>query len=264
MPEQITYFGTGGASLTIKDNRVRRVRDSEVKTYPFAAIGIVSDQVSGSSCTGFVIEKRIVLTSAHCFSYLAFENDHSTVPTQRREANPESIKFFANAREASVDGNHYTDKYDILEVKKGAWFKTHQVQDDWAILVLKNNIADEIVPLSLASLPASDLIKKHLGNAFMIGYPGGSFDLRAAIIERCSVTSVNDVGTISHDCPGPKGMSGSPVMVKIENKFYAVGIHSGYIKSTRNGIEHYSMKALGLSSIYSEIQKIILKTSPRD
>lgn len=184
-------------------NETRRIVDA--RTAPYSAVGRLKGTML---CTGAVVlHPRIVLTAAHCVAR-------------------GSEVVFQPGYQAGLDlGRFKAAVWAIGAHQDFTGQSVHDAANDWAVLLLARAPIG-IRPFLLSELSADRL--KQLGRHILM--PSYAVDVAAAqslsLDPACSVRE-RAWNVVVHDCMTSSGGSGAPLLVRQEQEYAIVGVHTG-------------------------------------
>lgn len=128
------------------------------------------------TCTGDVISKRLVLTSAHCLwddFYNRPYNDYVAVPGRDGGNFARYHNYDAKVDEENVGaypyGSHATTKAIIPDEYKNVTNKNRN-EYDWALLVLNEDVSEDISPDTIEYMPNDQLFDNRFKEINVVGY----------------------------------------------------------------------------------------------
>lgn len=252
---------TTGTVLYMKDPRVTVVADKDFNAHPWHAFGMIIDRLSGHTCTSYAVHERVVITAAHCLSYLAYKTPHHHFPTEKKESSIENVFFAANVNDMVAGPTYWTDYIEVQEIKRGHWQNTGKSSDDWAVVLLKRPLPSYIKPLKLVHVDSQTATKmfsnKKINSA---GYPEGNNEFRLHSAG-CNIEKGNSGHTFTHNCPRRKMFSGAAIFVQTgENEFSVIGTHVSSVHfPTKAGGVNVSGIAVTTSAFYSSYLELLKK-----
>lgn len=196
----------------------------EILMEPYLGVGTLVNHILGGWCTAFAVSKNVVLTNAHCLSYLAYIYPDKPNFMIQKDVSIEMIHFYF-----AVHDMHYQSKHKIKSIEKGPRSSTGKPEDDWAILVLENSIEgfQSNLIIGLPSLQIKTPIQ-------LIGYPNTSIEAVAQISKNCEITTISpNANYFTHNCESTFGSSGSPVLSFLNGRYYLLGLVHGHHQSTQ-------------------------------
>ncbi len=178
--------------------------------------------------TSFFISKNCLLTSAHNVTRLPFHSaKHITIyPSRIRNEKPfDSIYFQARYRKRIKYPNRYC--YFLPWTRK---------KHDMALVYIPDNIINSnqhlgnIQPIQLWMEPESLKIGDTI---YCAGYPAkGKYGGEYIMTMDTSVISGIHKNYFTHHLETLPGNSGSPIMIKRDGTFYAIGVNSIHLRGT--------------------------------
>lgn len=215
------------AWIIAKDRDARYLVSGRIP--PYQAIG----RVTGSmTCTGaIVLHPRIVLTTAHCVVGI------TGAPLSRG-------LFFRPAYEGGT--NIFEGKVEAIGSARQRGPQTiHDASQDWAILVLDKELPG-VRPLSIVEYPPQELASMHR----RVLLPSYSLDLAEGqalgVDPSCSIDGVK-WEVLLHDCAAGAGSAGAPLLVRDQDCYAVLGIHSGVMLA--RDLENHTLQFAGNSAI---------------
>lgn len=181
------------------------------------AIGRLNIQ-GGSFCSAVLIAPAEILTAAHCIW------DH----TRATFFEADRLHFVPGYRRGRYLG-HARGK--AIETASGINFdpsgKPENLTQDWAVITLDLNLfhGSGIQPIALAGRQSLSRLD---GNADLVrvgyGLDRPHLPVRVSPCRMRALIEQNKL--LIHDCDVTKGDSGSPIMVKYDDKLLVIGVHS--------------------------------------
>ena len=193
------------------DARTRRVVDARLP--PYAAVG----RLSGSMvCTAaLVVHPRIAVTAAHCVT--SGNGLISLLPP-----------IYASGYQAGSELGHFKALVWAFGAQQD--FKGQSARDasnDWAVLLLEGAPAG-IRPFLLSDPPADTLMA--LGS--QVEMPSYAIDVGEAQVlsldPACSIRK-HAWNVLVHDCKTSSGGSGAPLLIRQQDWYAVIGIHTAAI-----------------------------------
>ena len=187
------------------------------QVYPWSAIGRVNAG-GGTYCTGFLISERHVLTAGHCLY------DRRT----ERWRKPAELHFVAAYQfEEILIHSRITNYKKILKSDPLEVSDLGSAARDWAIITLQEPIGRSAGWLGMTTLEEGTLGRIANGDAVMIQAGYGAFKPHALTLNKgCEAASLLFDGTVfAHRCKIMDGDSGSPWILYMDGRFYAIGLH---------------------------------------
>lgn len=179
--------------------------------FPYPSVGMFRGAMK---CTAaIVLDPRIIITAAHC----VVGDDRSPAPTSF---------YFETAHTAGAVLDRIEAKvWAVGTTKASRRQSTHDVSNDWAILVLEHAPATAL-PLRLGS----PLLQPLNSYERRLSLPSYSLDSSGAWVPTvdtaCSPHNPN-WGVLTHDCKASYGSSGAPLLIRDRDSYAVVGIHTG-------------------------------------
>jgi V8-like Glu-specific endopeptidase len=189
---------------------------ADPSVWPMSAIGrvnVITGTDASAFCTGTLVTPTLVLTAAHCVF---------------QEAGRRSVVHFVAA---GVPSEHSIAKRLLISpeyVAEGE-FRVENVQNDWAIIVLKDAFLKK--PISVRSLTFSELSRA--GPFMHVGY-GADRPFLPSVVRDCAVAG-RDEHSFTYRCLTNFGYSGAPILAQIDGTYSVIGIGSGGNHETRVG-----------------------------
>ena len=183
----------------------------ETDAYPWSAIGRVNRR-TGGFCTGTVIAEDRVLTAAHC---LWNPRTLTWLPVQ-------SLHFVAAYRRGEYLVHSQVESFEVTHAKtqKQRNPKIHP-DNDWALLRLVKPVGK--ITGVLAATKASLQVKTT--SLIQAGYSQDKAHI-LSVHSGCKILGFSADGRlVFHDCDATKGDSGSPILVRLGQRYSLVGMH---------------------------------------
>ncbi len=184
----------GGGNVFGKDSRTPT--DARLGETPYSRIAYVD---GGSTCTGTLVGRNLLLTAVHCFDDLLFFHKDGRI-TFTREV---PIRMGCGLNMACKESATATE----------AWIGTEEHWadrgNDWAILKLDRNLGD--------TYGFFDVVPETPDPGTTVLLAGFSADIKdtlgMTVAEPCQVQGVElDSGIFLHDCDSARGSSGSSIL----------------------------------------------------
>jgi protease YdgD len=212
--------------------------------YPWSSLvkihALVGDN-SRISCSGVLVQPKVVLTAAHCLFNKRIQKMQP----------PSSLHILLGYERGSYRSHLRVESYQF-----GSGFDGRQKGKlsgaDWALLTLTNEAEGSFQPLPVAKdLPA-------------IGTPvasaGFSQDKAHVILadQTCHVKSMTNllgVTMVKHDCSGTFGTSGGPLLTNRTGQWEVVGVNVAVEKDVNLGLAHVGNIAVSASAFAAELER---------
>jgi len=212
------------------DARARRVVDARLP--PYAAVG----RLSGSMvCTAaLVLHPRIAVTAAHCVT--SGNGLISLLPP-----------IYASGYQAGGELGHFKALVWAIGAQQDFTGQSaHDASNDWAVLLLESAPAG-IRPFLLSDLPADTLMA--LGS--QVEMPSYAIDVGEAQVlsldPACSIRK-HAWNVLVHDCKTSSGGSGAPLLIRQQDWYAVIGIHTADIWERD---QKHLMKSIGHEAVGS-------------
>jgi secreted trypsin-like serine protease len=188
------------------------------------------------ACTGSIIAPNMIMTAAHCVSYVNVKRDNIEINF--------SLNTVANQIQADPNADHIEDVSSVFNTIGVVDIVTHEkyssgVDYDIAIIRLKQNIPTthkvaEFLPLSFVDESTQKLtIEGQTKDVILLGFglinedPGES----SSVLRKTTVPARFEGTTLvtdqTHGTGACNGDSGGPAFVQIGQKDYLVGVTHG-------------------------------------
>jgi V8-like Glu-specific endopeptidase len=179
-------------------------RDIAPVNYPYSAIGRVTTK-AGLFCTGFMVSKSVVVTNAHC------------VVNEQKEILPlEEIDFYLSSQQRSFTAKRVAISKNYL---------ADQMRFDFAFIEVDQDAGHHAGYFGTRSFDISMDKKEMLQlSGYATDYKYGWELFRQTKL--CRAERPSTEGLIMHTCDMHTGSSGAPLFIKVDEKFYVVGINS--------------------------------------
>lgn len=193
-----------------RDNRT----PLDSSAWPWRAVGRLN-QGTGAHCTAALIAPDAVLTAAHCVFHAR----------SGRLLNPREVQFLAGYRRGDYLAH---SRSRALHVARGFTFtrdpQLDDVANDWAIVRLEQPL--EIRPIPLRAFPGIAVINEPEPHLLRVGYDQDRAHL-LSLQDDCRVLDlVADDRVLVTDCDGPRGASGSPLLLREGGQVWIIGVTS--------------------------------------
>lgn len=179
--------------------------------FPYPSVGRFRGAMK---CTAaIVLDARIIITAAHC------------VVRDDRPPGPTSF-YFETARDAGAVFDRIEAKvWAIGTTKASRRQSTHDVLNDWAILVLEHAPATAL-PLRLGSTLLEPL-NSYERRLSLPSYSINSSGAWVPTIDTACSPHPPISGVPTHDCKATYGSSGAPLLIRDRDWYAVAGIHTG-------------------------------------
>ncbi len=168
--------------------------------YPWSALGYLEN----IGCSGPMVSKNLVLTAAHC-----------VIDPATKKLRTDLNHFLPNM----VNGSSAYQS-QIVHVWWGTNDPDNYRADDWAIMLLKENLGDTVGWWGIFGNG------DNYSTVSVAGYSGDFMEGRTAGAHfGCNVRSPVNTDFILHDCHTSRGSSGGPMFVMENNAAMIVGIN---------------------------------------
>ncbi len=184
---------------------------------PWQAIGKLTF-AGGSHCSGAMVGRRVVLTSAHCM----YEQGSGQVFDS-------PLTFQAGLHKGDVAAESGIESFWVAPEYRSKDLESisEMSKSDYAFVLLERPIGDIVGYFSVHELTASDLrdaMTRRWQVLIQAGYSGDSDDQLTAHMD-CGITSY-DEATVQHDCDIMSGDSGSPIFFKVDDVYRIIAVNS--------------------------------------
>jgi protease YdgD len=196
----------------------------DVGLAPWRSIGKVQATAGGlrETCTAALIDPRTVVTAAHCLFNVR----------TRRYFLPPSVHFLLG-----LDGSRFTSATLAESFELGPAYDPEKPGaargDDWALVSLAAAIPDQQTLELTPAVPAA-------GTAAMVGGYGQDNPNVLTADTACHVTGLlRDAGgrpLLVHDCRAVHGVSGAPLLVRLESRWAIAGINVARARTGTRGL----------------------------
>ena len=184
---------------------------------PWQAIGKLT-YAGGSHCSGALVSRRVVLTSAHCMYELGGGQVFDAPLTFQAGLHKGEV-----VAESAIESFWIAPEYRSKDLESiGEMSKS-----DYAFVLLEQPIGDQVGYFSVHELTARDLreaMTRRWQVLIQAGYSGDTDDQLTAHLD-CGITSY-DEATVQHDCDIMSGDSGSPIFFKVEDSYTIIAVNS--------------------------------------